>query len=161
MDLTKPLIAQFNSFCTENNLVGLVQADHICIKCSSSEIYEARRKDFEDKSTFIYQSIIANRRISVIGLTDTIETSVGDIKYLELSDQKPDNSQIDRIDHIEIVPTNLSYDELVKKLEEQGVEMKSIIRPHHSTHDITLASGFTVRLTQEFLIDKIKREEML
>ncbi len=159
--LTQPLIAQFNSFCNEHELIGVVQADHICIKCSSSSVYEARRKEFESLSSFIYQSIISNRRISVIGINNSIETVVGDIKYVELSDQKPDGSQVDCVDHIEIIPVTISYQELVTLLQNKNVEMKEIIRPHHSTYDIKLPSGFTIKLSREFLVDKIKRDEML
>lgn len=155
------LLYQINTFCKDNGLVGLVQVDHICIKCSSSVIYEARRKEFEDTSTFMYQSIISKRRISVIGLKDAIKTVIGDIRYVELADQKPDNSQIDRIDHVEIVPIALSYEDLVQKLKDQNVSIKETVRPHHTTHDIVLPSGFTIRLSKEFLIDKIKREEMV
>lgn len=159
--LARPLVAQFNSFCEENDLVGLVQADLICVKCSDSEVYEARRKDAEERSHFIYQTIVSDRRISLIKLKDIIPTLVGNIEYLELCDQKMDNSQDDRISHIEIVPVAISYNELIDKLKERGVELKEAIRPHHSTHDIVLSSGFSIRLYPEFLIDKIKRTEIV
>ena len=159
-EMSKSLVLQLNSFCEEHGLVGLVQADHICIRCSSNDIYEKRRRDMEKESRFVYQSMIAGRRISVIGLADHLVTSIGDIRYLELADQKPDNSQIDRIDHIEIVPTTVSYTEVVARLTKDGVEMKETVRPHHTTHDITLPSGFSIRLSSEPLVEKIKREEM-
>lgn len=160
-ELTLPLILQVNAFCEEQGLVGLVQADHISIRCSSSAIYEARRNDMEGKSTFIYQSIISERRISIIGLQEPVHTKVGLIKYLELSDQKPDNSQVDRIDHVEIVPTGISYEELVSKIKASGANVRETVRPHHTTYDVILPSGFEVRLSKEMLIDKIKREEMI
>jgi predicted metalloenzyme YecM len=159
-ELTLPLISQVDVFCEEQGLVGLVEADHICMRCSSSTVYEARRADFEGKSTFIYQSVISDRRIGVIGLAEAIPTTVGNIKYLELADQKPDNSQIDRIDHIEMVPTGITYDELVSKLKANGVELSETVRPHHTTHEIRLPSGFEIRLSREMLIEKVKREEM-
>lgn len=158
-EMSKALIIQLNAFCVDHGLVGKVKADHICIKCSTTEIFEKRREGYEFNSTFVYQSIISNRRISIIGLKDPIQTSIGDIKYLELSDQKEDRSQIDRIDHIEIVPTTISYDELVTLIKQKS-EVKETVRPHHTTHDIVLPSGFTIRLSKEMLIDKIKREEM-
>jgi predicted metalloenzyme YecM len=159
--LARPLVAQFNSFCEKNGLIGLVQADLICIKCSDSEIYEARRKDAEGRSQFIYQTMVSGRRISLIKLRDAIPTAVGTIEYLELCDQKPDNSQDDRISHIEIVPISVSYNELLDTLKEKGIELKESIRPHHSTHDIKLPSGFSIRIYPEFLIDKIKRTEFV
>lgn len=158
--LSRPLIVQFNMFCEEHGLVGLVQADHISIKCSQASVYDDRRREFEDKSTFIYQSIIADRRMSLIGLKEIIPTIVGDVRYLELADQKPDNSQIDRIDHIEIVPVTISYEELIQKLKDNNLDVKEIVRPHHTTHDITLTSGFIIRLSKEFLLDTIKRDEL-
>jgi predicted metalloenzyme YecM len=160
-ELARPLIAQFNSFCETNGLIGYVQADHICIKCSSSVIYERRRKDFESKSTFLFQSMIAGRRIAIFALKEALQTRVGEIRFLELSDQKPDNSQIDRIDHIEMVPVGISYDELVSKLKASGVDMQEVVRPHHTTHDIRLPSGFLVRISHEMLIDKIAHKEMI
>lgn len=160
-ELTKPLVDQFNAFCKEYGLVGVVQADHVCIKCSSSLVYESWRKNFEGTSSFIYQSIISKRRISVVGIASPIETVVGNIKYVELSDQKLDSSQTDCVDHIEIVPTTISYQELVTFLKSKNVEMGEVVRLHHSTYDIKLPSGFTIKLSREFLVDKIKREEMV
>lgn len=159
--LARPLVAQFNYFCEDNDIVGLVQADLICLKCSDAEIYEARRKEAESRSHFIYQTIVSDRRISLIKLKETIPTVVGTIEYLELCDQKPDNSQDNRISHIEIVPITISYNELIDKLKEKGIELKESIRPHHSTHDIILPSGFCIRLYPEFLIDKIRRTEII
>lgn len=161
LEMSQPLVDQFNSFCEQYGLIGVVAADHICIRCSSNDIYEKRRRDFEKEATFIFQAYISKRRSSIIRLQNLISTYVGEIAYLELSDQKPDNSQIDCIDHIEMVPTSITYEELVTKLESQNVEIKEVVRPHHTTHDITLPSGFSIRLSREFLIEKIKREEML
>jgi len=159
-EMAKALVLQLNTFAETNELVGKVKADHISIKCSTNEIFEKRREGFEFDSTFIYQSIISKRRIAIIGLKDPLQTNVGEIKYLELSDQKEDRSQIDRIDHVELVPTSVSYDDLVASLKSK-VEVKEIVRPHHVTHDIVLPSGFIVRLSKEMLIDKIKREELI
>jgi predicted metalloenzyme YecM len=155
-----PYLEEFDAFCRVHDLIGLVQADHIGLKCSSKEKYEFQRSLFEHDSRFIYQSIISKRRISIIGLSVGLETTVGSLDYLELSDQKPDGSQKDLVDHLEIVPTGCSYDELVSQLKMKGVAMKEIIRPHHTTYDIALPSGFLVKLSREMLIDKIKREEM-
>ena len=161
LEVSKPLVEQFEAFCESYSLIGFVNADHICIRCSTNEIYEKRRRDLEKDSHFIYQSIISNRRISIVGLREIIPTKVGDIKYLELCDQKPDNSQIDCIDHVEIVPEGISYEELVSKIKDEGVKMKETVRPHHTTYDIILPSGFCIKLSHEFLVSKIKNEEMV
>lgn len=153
-------ILEFNSFCEENMLIGKVKADHIGLKCSTTEKYENQRRLFESDSIFIYQSVISKRRISIIGLNGGVKTIVGELRYVELSDQKPDNSQKDCVDHLEIVPVGISYEELVSDLQMNGVVVKEIIRPHHTTYDVVLPSGFIVKLSREMLVDKIKREEM-
>lgn len=66
--IASPYILEFNTFCEENMLIGKVKADHIGLKCSTTEKYEQRRRLFESDSTFIFQSIISKRRISIIGL---------------------------------------------------------------------------------------------
>jgi predicted metalloenzyme YecM len=158
---SKSFLNEFNLFCKDNNLLGKVKADHIGLKCSSKEVYELQRSYFEFESRFIYQSIISKRRISIIGLTQGLETTVGPLNYLELSDQKPDGSQKDIIDHLEIVPVTTTYEELVRHLQAQGVKLKEVVRPHHTTYDIVLTSGFIVRLSPTMLVDKIKEEEMV
>ena len=45
-----------------------------------------------------------------------------------------------------------------KKKFENAVKVE---RPHHTTYDIKLESGFEVKLTKEPLVEKIKREEMI
>lgn len=89
-----------------------------------------------------------------------VKTIVGELRYIELSDQKPDNSQKDCIDHLEVVPAGISYEELISDLQKTGVMLKEIIRPHHATYDVVLPSGFIVKISREMLVDKIKREEM-
>ncbi len=154
-------IAEFNAFCEAHHLKDKVQADHICVRCSSNEKYEYQKGLFTYTSRFIYESIISQRCISVIGLNESLETIVGPINYLELSDQKLDGSQIDQIDHIEIVPTTISYDVLVIELQKHGVTIIETVRPHHTTHDIKLSLGFMVKLSRKMLVDKIKEEEMI
>ena len=160
-DLSLPLVAQLNTFCEERGLTGEVETDLICIRCSQNDIYEARRKDMESKSDYIHQTIVSGRRVSFIKLKDAIPTNIGSINYLELCDQKQDNSQDDRISHITIVPTTFSYEEVVAKLKANGVAVEETVRPHYTSSDIKLPSGFTVRIAKEFLVDVIKREEMI
>ena len=158
--LSQVYVSEFNAFCGEYDLVGKVRADHLGIKCSHTKIYESHKALFEKESRFIYQSIIAGRRISIIGLREGVDTFVGPLNYLELADQKQDGSQTDRIDHLEIIPTTCSYKELIAHLSEKGVTLKETVRAHHTTYDIVLPSGFSIKLSREMLIDKIKREEM-
>lgn len=154
---SKESIDLFNSWVGTHRLSAV--ADHICYKCSSSEEFESMRELLESHSLFMYQSIISQRRIAVIKLLRSISSALGDIWYLELADQKPDGSQTSGFDHIEIYPTD-SLDALVISLETQGIELKKVARPHHTTFDIAIGGNFKVRLEQELLIEKIKREEM-
>lgn len=135
-------------------------ADHICYKCGSSEEFEALREVFESDSVFIYQSIISARRIAIIKFSKPITSDLGDIWYLELSDQKPDGSQISGFDHIEIYPREGSMDSFALHLQKQGMSLEKTVRPHHTTYDGFLSEVFKVRLGPDALIEKIKREEM-
>jgi predicted metalloenzyme YecM len=117
------------------------------------------REMLENESEYIFQSIISGRRIAIIRLKQGIETILGTINFLELSDQKLDGSQSEGFDHIEVYPVGWTYEEMVRELEEVET-VKKVERPHHTTHDIVLEEGFIFRLTQEPLIEKIKRSEM-
>ncbi len=152
---------ELDIFVAKHNLEKHVRADHICFKCQSQDEFESIRKIFEIESEYVYQSIISNRRIAYIKLKKGIETSVGEIFFVELSDQKPDGSQVSRYDHIEIYPVHMSYHDLVHILKKSDESSKEVSRPHHSTFDITLPSSFLIRVEKDALIDKIKREEMV
>lgn len=154
-----PMIAVVDEFARQHGLIGNAQADHLCYKCGSSESFEAIRRMFEGDSAFIYQSIISSRRIAIIRFREPIETALGPINVLELSDQKPDGSQTEGFDHIEIYPSKGTTDDLVDLIRSHGTEIETIVRPHHTTHDITLG-GYKVRIEEEPLLNKIKRAEM-
>jgi len=157
-ECAKDAVEIFNKFILDNGLSNLVEADHICYKVSSAKNFESLRKIFERGNKWIYQAIISKRRIAIIRTDQFINTLVGDVDLVELSDQKPDGSQTDRFDHIEIYPVRITYDDLVSTLVSKGFEVKEIVRPHHTTHDIKLENGFIVRLTRDKLARKIKSE---
>ena len=118
----REILDNFEKFLKENRLYEIVQADHICYKCGSTESFISVRSMFESPSEIdtrgirINQSYISKRRIALITLKELIETSAGKIGLLELSDQKPDGSQDEGFDHIEIYPTKGTYEELVTYL---------------------------------------------
>lgn len=153
-------IAAFNTFAERHQLAGRAMADHVCYKCASTESFHAIRAMFEGESVFVYQSIISKRRIAIIHFRNPIKTVLGDIDILELSDQKPDGSQVDGFDHIEIYPTTGSTNELVDYLRSRDVTIDTADRPHHVTHDLVIENGFKVRIEDGPLLEKIKREEM-
>ena len=150
----------FNVFASKHSLTNRAQADHICYKCISKESFECVRALFEKDGVYIYQSIISKRRIAIIRFKKGIETSLGVINFLELSDQKPDNSQYEGFDHIEVFPVGRTYDEMVREFEfsEQVVKVE---RPHHTTHDIDIGERFIFRCARGSLIEKIKNFEMI
>ncbi len=153
-------MAEVEAFVRKHGLLGAVRADHICYKCGSKASFESRREWLEGESEYLHQATISNRRIAYLKFKKPVRSLLGDIFFLELSDQKPDGTQSDSFDHVELYPTIGTYDELVAKLEKAGEQVIKVERPHHTTHDIKLPSGFLVRLCKEPLIDKIKREEM-
>lgn len=159
--VSRALVAQFNEFCELNALIGLIQADYMCIKCSDADIYEGRRLEYEEVSSFMYQSLVSGRRVALFRLTESIATKVGDIKYLMLCDQKSDGSQDDRVAYFEVVATPGNYETVVEKLKAREVPVKETVRPHFTSYDATLPTGFTVRIAKEAIIDKIKREEVV
>jgi predicted metalloenzyme YecM len=154
------IISSFNQFISTNNLQDLVVADHICYKCGSKESFEEWRKMFEWDAKNIFQSIISKRRIAIVTFKEPILTAAGPIKYLELSDQKPDNSQMESFDHIEIISKNGNFDEMKNKILEKGIKLEINAKPHHTTYDLEIGK-FSTKLSQEFLVDKIKKEEFI
>lgn len=156
----KKYVALFDTFAVKYNLQGRVASDHICYKCNSAESFERVRKIFESSSKYIYQSIISNRRIAIVCFEKGMNTNLGMINFLELSDQKQDNSQKEGFDHIEAYALGWSYDDMVHHLETSEKVIK-VERPHHTTHDIDIGGGFLFRCTQGPLIEKIKSIEMI
>jgi len=153
-----PLVRAFSKFVFDYYVSGNAKADHICFKCSSSEEFEHLRALLEPESEYVYQSYISGRRIAVIRIKSAFDTPLGQIKVVELSDQKPDGSQTSGFDHIEIYPDSITYEALVAIMEKTNLPLKKVERPHHTTVDIPLDGGYLVRLTREPLLDKIKRE---
>lgn len=155
----QPFVETFNAWAAISS--PQAKADHICFRCSSNSEFEQVRSLFEHESSFIYQSIISKRRIAVIKFNQPIKTILGEIWYLELSDQKPDGSQKNGFEHIEIYPTESSVDAFAAVLEQKGTRFEKVIRPHHTTYDAVMSGTFKVKLEDGALIDKIKRDEML
>ena len=151
----------FNAFAVKHTLVGSgARSDHICYKCGSYQSFESMRSTLERNSAYIYQSIISGRRIAIVRLKIGLWTSLGSIDFVELSDQKPDNSQRDGFDHIEVYSLQNSYEMFVKHFENKE-KVIEVVRPHHTTHDIDIGEGFLFRCTEGPLIEKIKRSEMI
>ncbi|MFH1089138.1 MAG: VOC family protein [Candidatus Uhrbacteria bacterium] len=152
-------INQFNTWVEQTK--PSARADHLCYKCSDAVEFEFLRSLFETVSCFIYQSIISNRRIAIIKFQKPLETVLGEVWFLELSDQKTDGSQTSGFDHLEIYPSSGSVEQLVKQLASQKVLLEKIVRPHHTTYDVNIAGSFKVRIEAESLVDKIKKTEMV
>lgn len=154
----RPFVALFDSWA--GACVPAAAADHLCYKCASAEEFEALRTLFESESAYLYQSIISRRRIAVIKFLVPVTTALGDIWFLELSDQKPDGSQVSEFDHVEIYPTAGTAESLAAALEAKGTTFEKVFRPHHTTFDAVIGGTFKVRLEPEPLIAKIAAEEL-
>lgn len=137
------------------------RVDHICYKCGDTVEYEQLRTLFEPSSSFIYQSFISKRRIAIIKFTEPLVTTLGEIWFLELSDQKPDGSQVSGFDHLELYPTTGTLRSFAKGLIDKGVPFEETVRPHHTTYDTLLMKTFKIRLEEEPLVTKITREEFV
>lgn len=151
---------QFKTWVQQYALEDKITADHFGYKCVSSEEFETHRAIFEKDSAYIYQSVIAGRRIAIIKLKKPIETICGPLYYFELSDQKPDGSQKSGFDHLEFFPKERSVEEAVEYLKNKGVPVTKVERPHHVTYDMPLTDTYKIRIEREGLIQKIVREEM-
>lgn len=160
-------LRKFDSlFCIHSQRISL---DHIGYKFQSSEKYEEARRSFEYDSSYVYTSIIGGRRISYVKLNRPFDIASGRIDFLELADQKPDGSQIDGFDHIEIFPsTKSSLEESAgRSTDISGVlpllrGIGPVVRNENgssSTYDLQL-DGFKVKLRTRPLIEKIVLKEM-
>lgn len=155
----KNLVTTFENLVKLLDLKEEIIPDHICYKCQDSESFEKIRSFFETDK-WIHQSIISQRRIAVIGLSQKIVTAFGDIDTLELSDQKPDGSQQNGFDHIEFLIQNLTTEKLQQIAAEKDLVFEYKFRTHHSTFDLKFA-GFIFRLTEMRLKQKIATEGIL
>lgn len=155
---SKPSVALFDSWTRRT--APAAKADHLCYKCADAAEFSAIRALFEAECAYLYQSVISRRRIAVIKFRSPIATALGDIRFLELSDQKPDGSQTSGFDHVEIYPTSGTVEALAAALEAKGTTFEKVVRPHHTTFDAVIGGTFKVRLEPEPLIRKIASEEM-
>jgi predicted metalloenzyme YecM len=138
-------------------------ADHVSYKCGSHEMFEIMRRILEKEgvSRWVHQAPIAGRPIAYFQLHASLPSPFGEVFYVELADQKPDDSQRDGFDHVEIYPKQgVPYDALVAKAIGVFPNIRKVERPHHTTWDALLEKGAILRLTPEPLVEKIKREEM-
>ncbi len=155
----KEATEHFDLFFKKHGLGGLALADHVCYKCGSAKEFEEVRAILEKGAAYMHQATISGRRIAYVKLAAPLPTGLGDVWFVELSDQKPDGSQSSGLDHLELYPVApTTYDMLVDLLQKGGEQLVHVERPHHTTHDITLPSGLIIRLEPGPLIEKIKGE---
>ncbi len=153
-------IQVFERFVLGHELIEKAGADHICWKCEATAEFETMRAMCEPQSLYLYQSYISGRRIAYFKFAQPFVTSLGSIHFLELADQKPDQSQTSGLDHIEIYPQGTSVETLVNYLESRHVVLQKIVRPHHTTFDLAIDDHHMIRLEPEPLIQKIIAKEL-
>jgi predicted metalloenzyme YecM len=150
-------------FIDRHKLNERITVDHICFKCGVSEEYDQIRSILETDppSTYVYQVILAQRRVGYIGLRDEIRMGNVSIGCVELADRKPVLDDDPGFHHVEIFPVKMSYDELIGEMMDAGEDIVlKKKRPHHTTHDIALPSGFLIRFTDKPLIKHIIEREL-
>lgn len=158
---TKSIVDSFNTwYARYGRFSKECKTDHVCFKCASSQEFETLRRLFEIPETSFYQSIHSGRRIAVIQLPKPIITSHGDIWFLELSDQKPDMSQVSGFDHIALFPPTAPCRVVVDLLENrEGIEFVYKFHPNDSVYVTNLKGGFKLHLTETSLLNRIRGRE--
>lgn len=160
--LLQNYLDKFGDFCKERSInTEGIGVDHICYRCVSKEEFEEIRGVLEFEEAYIHQSIISKRRIAYVGFQEPLNSICGPVYYLELSDQKPDRSQVSSCDHIEPIPLNISFEEMKRRFTETGLPIEENNKPHHSTSDMYLPNGVTVKMSHEALVHTIIKSEFV
>ena len=145
--------------------------DHIGYKCASQQEYDAIKSLLMPGSgaaavCWMYESVISNRRIAYVRFRDeyVLTAQCGPIAYMEIQDQKPDNTQVAGFDHIEVVlKTGKEADNFLYLIKTRGYKVAENIKTHHATKDIILDIDnrqFIIKISSIPLVAKIKNEEM-
>ncbi len=154
----KETLREFDEIVSSYLFLKNALPDHICYKCSTHQEFLEIKEFLEKEGLFNYQTEISGRQIATIKLKTPFTCSLGKIYVLELSDQKPDNSQVSGWDHLEVRHTDNDYDYLVQSATDQNLIIEKKERPHHATHEVVLCNNFKLVFTREFLVEKIRRE---
>jgi hypothetical protein len=149
---TIPSLKRCKSFLLRNHIEGLVEFDHICLSCGSSDAYDAIRAilELDPPSTYSFQTILAGRRVAYFGLRSRLYITEADsVNSIELADAKVGERTTTSFHHAELYPIGISVSDLLVCLADHGETITPKVRPHHSTYDIADTDGFIFRVTQE------------
>lgn len=157
------LSERFNEFINVNkgsiDFSKLVP-DHICYRCGSHESYKELFADLRKKAELISIAEVNGREICIFELPFRFETRGGDIRKLELCDQKPSNLQVEGFEHIEFVVADKKDYWIIQgqfqKLYKDMVEKQSNER---TTFEVKLASDMTFIVELEPIMETIARRE--
>lgn len=117
--------------------------DHVCYKCESNESYRRMYEMLSGGLATEYDtSYISGRKIATMIFTTPIVAYSYTTRVLELSDQKPDGSQKEGFDHIEIVPVSSAI----------------MTNTPYRTDDITLRH-YRAKVATARLVDKIRTQK--
>lgn len=154
-------------FLEKTGLRDCISPDHVGYKCSSTEEYEAIKSSLLLMAELENETVISGRRIAYfkLGCSIAISTEAGAIEYVELQDQKPDNSQTSRFDHLEIVPKGINHSDLIDRIETLGYTVAIDDKSHHTTWrivapDQSTNDGPILKISIGRLIEKIREEEL-
>jgi hypothetical protein len=151
-----------SGFVAKHRLRDSVVVDHICYKSASSHEFDYLRKlmECDPPSSHLHQVFLSGRRVAYFSLRVGLPVrGCGAVRYIELCDKKPMQEERAGFHHVEIYPSTMPYETLLKQLHDDGVHAVLKRRPHHTTHDLVLPSGLVIRLTDKPLIKTIVTRE--
>lgn len=138
------------------------ELDHICFECESHDSFvEVREMLVSAEAQILHTAEISGRDISIIRLKHPISVTNGGSTYqistLELSDQKPDDSQEEGFDHIEIRRDG-DADGLVQEFLSKDIGVIPNDKPHHSTRDVEWV-GCRIKITATSILENVEKEK--
>ncbi|MEN9582403.1 MAG: YecM protein [Candidatus Parcubacteria bacterium] len=151
-----------NAFTEVRGLIDFSEliTDHICYRCGSNKSFKELYEAYCERAALIDVSQFGGRSIAYFLLNSHFDTKMlGDIRYLELCDQKLDGSQVEGFEHVEVYPRNVGHmNSIIAGLRKtDNVVVK--VRPGRTTYDIRVTMGLTFTIEPEPLIEKIMREK--
>jgi predicted metalloenzyme YecM len=137
-------------------------ADHICYRCGSNYSFRKLYEAYCERAILIDVSQFDGRSIAYFLLNSRFETyKLGDIRYLELCDQKLDGSQVEGFEHVEVYPRSAGQLQTIVNQLRKTDNVVEKVRPSRTTYDIQVAKELMFTIEPEPLIEKIMREKAL
>lgn len=137
------------------------EIDHICYDCGDSGSYERMFEMLSPTYSHFDTSLIGGRKISVFTLTEPFFAYGREVSVLELCDQKPDGTQKEGFDHIEVLPVSNTIKDVGSSMAHMRVVKEVQTRLAAPHLDICMDKGdkrLRIKITDVPLLEKIQRE---